>query len=102
MYSATSFQFPATTGIYKVSQRKKQLILYFDNKNPITCPFWSYSIISFKGDGLLENRMVSSEDILRKMSGNLLACKLVYTLPLVIDFSLYFRHIMEITITIHI
>lgn len=100
MYSATSFQFPATTGIYKVSQRKKQLILYFDNKTLLLAHFGAIVLYVFKGDGLLENRMVSSEDILAKMSGNLLVCKLVYTLPLVIDFSLYFRHIMGITIHI--
>lgn len=54
----------------------------------------------FKGDGLLENCMVSLEDILVKMFGNLLVCKLVYILFLVIDFFFYFRYIMEIIIYI--
>lgn len=44
--------------------------------------------------------MVSLEDILVKMFGNLLVCKLVYILFLVIDFFFYFRYIMGIIIYI--
>lgn len=65
MYPVTSFPVPCD---YIVSQRKKQVILYFDNKHLIACPFWRYI---FKGRDCMETAWSDQKAFWGKYTGNL-------------------------------